>query len=105
MPSETKMDKYDAILHYPKSNTININNNANTGRDQTRSKTSPTLQVKIPNTQTRITHSISSDKLAKSTKSFKSFKNMQQSWKRSHTNSCTDNMDEILGTSWEIYWK
>ena len=39
-PSETKikMDEYDAILHYLKSNTINVNNNANTDQGQTRSK-------------------------------------------------------------------
>ena len=75
--SETNMDKYDAIPHYLKSNTINVNNSADT--DQTRPKTSPTLQVNIPSTQTRHTHSISSGNLAKSTASFKSFENMQQS--------------------------
>ena len=61
-----------------------------------------TLQVYIPSIQTRITHSISSDDLAKSTASVKSFSNIQQSCKRPHMNSCTDNMGEIPGTSSEI---
>ena len=43
MPSETKIDEYDVILHYLKSNGININNCADT--DQTRCKTSPILHV------------------------------------------------------------
>ena len=45
-PSETKMEEYhDVILHYLKS-AVNVNNSADT--DQT-TKTSPTLQVNIPN--------------------------------------------------------
>ena len=75
---ETKMEEsYDAIPHYLKSNFVNINNNADSKeQDQIRSKTSPTLQVNIPNTQTTITHSISSDNLAKNNLSLKSFENI-----------------------------
>ena len=99
MPLETKMDKYDMILHYLKSNAINVNNSSDT--DQT-TTSSPTLQDNIPSTQTRPIHFISSGNLAKSTMSFKSFKNIQQSHKRSHVNFHTDNMDEIPGTFLEI---
>ena len=70
---------------------VNVNNSTDTNQT---TKTSPTLH--------RPTHSVSSGNLARSTTSFKSFKNLQQSCRRSHTNSHTDNMDKILGTSLEI---
>ena len=55
-------ESYDVIPQYLKSNTVNINNNADTkDQDQTRSKSSPTLQVNIPSIQTRIIHLISND--------------------------------------------
>ena len=93
MPSdETKM-QYDAIPHYLKSAT-NLNNSADTNTDNT----SPTLQVNNP--IIRPIHSFSTGNLSRSTTSFKSFKNIQQSHKRSHTNSC--NMDKILGIPFKI---
>ena len=99
MPSETKIEEhqYGAIPHYLKS-AVNVNKSTDT--DQT-TKTSPTLQVNTPNISRPI-QSVSSGNLAKSTTSFNSFKNMQQSQKSFHTNSHTDNMDEILDTSSEI---
>ena len=100
MPSDTEMKMeeyhYDAIPHYLKS-AANVNNTTHTD-----TKTSPTLQVNAPNINKRPIHSVSSDNLARSTTSFKSFKIIQQSCKRSHTNSCTDDVVEILGSSLEI---
>ena len=88
--------EYDAILHYLKmvpalktSNTNNADSNKATDKEkQNKEDTTPVSQVNI-----RLT-SISSGNLAQKV-SFKSFKNIQQSHKRSHTNSC----DEIPGTS------
>ena len=95
--------EYDAILHYlkmvPALTASNINNNANSNKAtnkstdkeiQNKEDTTPVSQV-----NTRLT-SISSGNLACKV-SFKSFENIQQSRKRSCTNSC--NSDEILGTS------
>ena len=86
------------ILHYLKS-VANFNNNADTNKENTEN-TSPTLQVNNPVNYPiiyRPLHSVSSGNLAQNV-SFKSFKNIQQSWKRSHTNS-HETQDEIPGTS------
>ena len=76
----------DAIPHYLKSD-VNINNSTDTYQT---TKTSPTLQVNMPNI--RPVNLISSDNIARSS-SFKSFENIQQSHKRSCTDSGMDNMD------------
>ena len=102
--SEKHME-YDAILHYIKmASTLkmtNVNNNANSNPEPEDTKTKDTIpsQVNYPSTSrstpynTQLT-SISSNNLAHKV-SFKSFENIQQSRKRSCTNSC----DEITGTS------
>ena len=78
-PDESNM-VHDAIPHYLKSG--NCNNSANTSKDKEEENT-PTLQV---NSKSRPIRSISSGNLAKKI-SFKSFEDIQQSWKRSRTNS------------------
>ena len=77
-PDESNM-AHDAIPHYLKSG--NCNNSANTSKEE---ETTPTLQV---NPKSRPIRSISSGNLAKKM-SFKSFEDIQQSQKRSCTNSC-----------------
>ena len=87
MPEESNM-VHNAIPHYLKAG--NCNNSANTNKEEG----TPTLQV---NSKSRPIRSISSGNLAKKM-SFKSFKDIQQSWKRSHTNSCkTSEENEING--------
>ena len=76
-PDESNM-VHDAIPHYLKSG--NCNNSANTSKEE---ENTPTLQV---NSKSRPIRSISSGNLAKKM-SFKSFKDIQQSQKRSRTNS------------------
>ena len=98
MPEEavqTNME-YNAFLHYLKS-AANFNNSADT-KDTKDENTSPTLQVNNPIIN-RPLHSVSSGNLARRTTSFKNFKNIQQSCKRSCTNS---HESEIPGTSSEI---
>ena len=102
--SEKHME-YDAILHYIKmASTLkmtNVNNNANSNPEPEDTKTKDTTpsQVNYPSTSrntpynTRLT-SVSSNYLAHKV-SIKSFKNVQQSRKRSRTNS----HDKITGTS------
>ena len=70
---------HDAIPHYLRAG--NCNNSANTNKDE---DGTPTSQV---NSKSRPIRSISSGNLAKKM-SFKSFKSIQQSRKRSCTNSC-----------------
>ena len=89
------------IPHYLKSNAVKVNNIADTDQT-TKTKTSRALRVNIASTQTRLTDSISSGYLAKSTTSFKSFKNIQESHKRSRKSYHSDSMDELLRTSSEI---
>ena len=86
------------ILHYLKSAT-NLNNMADTNKESTEN-TSPILQVNNPIINRPI-HSVSSGNLARMT-SFKSFKNIQQTHKRSCTNSCKNTNGKILGTSSKI---
>ena len=88
MPEESNM-VHDAIPHYLKAG--NCNNSANTNKED---EGTPTLQV---NSKSRPIRSISSDNLAKKM-SFKSFEDVQQSQKRSRTNSCkTSEENEING--------
>ena len=100
--SEKHME-YDAILHYIKmaSNlkTSNVNNNADSNPEPEDTKTKDTKdttpsQVNYPSTSRNTPYntrlpSISSNNLSCKV-SFKSFKNIQQSCKRSHTNSCNE---------------
>ena len=92
--------EYNAILHYlkmpPTLKASNINNNADSNKatdkeKQNKEDTTPVSQVIDP-INTRLT-CISSVNLAQKV-SFKSFENIQQSCKKSHTNSCY----EIPGT-------
>ena len=80
-PKKTNME-YDAIPHYLKA--VNFNNSADTNKNKTKEDENifPTLQVN----PIRSLRSISSGNLAKGT-SFKSFNSIQQSCKRSCTNS------------------
>ena len=78
-PDESNM-AHDAIPHYLKSG--NCNNSANSNKDK-EEETTPTLQI---NSKSRPIRSISSGNLAKKI-SFKSFEDIQQSRKRSCTNS------------------
>ena len=75
--SKTKM-AHDTIPHYLRAG--NFNNSADTNKDE---NNTPTLQV---NSRSRSLRSVSSGNLARNT-SFKSFKSIQQSQKRSRTNS------------------
>ena len=77
MPEESNMS-HDVIPQYLKAG--NCNNSANTNKED---EGTPTLQV---NSKSRPVRSISSGNLAKKM-SFKSFKDIQQSQKRSRTNS------------------
>ena len=97
--------EYDAIPHYIKmASTLkmtNINNNAdsNSEQDETKTKDTTPSQVNYPSTSRNTQYntwltSIRSSNLAHKV-SFKSFENIQQSHKRSHTNSC----NKIPGTS------
>ena len=81
MPLEKTNMVHDAIPHYLRAG--NCNSSANTNKDE---EGTPTLQV---NSKIR---SISSGNLAEKM-SFKSFESIQQSWKRSRTNSC-ETLDE-----------
>ena len=94
--TQTKME-CDAILHYLKL-AVTFNNSAdNKGKDEI---TPPTWQVNNP---IRPLHSVSSGNLARSTMmSFKSFENIQQSHRRSHTNSWESTSDGNPGTSSDI---
>ena len=86
LPEETNMAQ-GAIPHYLRAG--NCNNGANTNKDE---EGTPTSQV---NPKSRHIRSISSGNLSKKM-SFKSFKNIQQSRKRSQTNSCkTSEENEI----------
>ena len=85
MLPETNM-VHDAIPHYLRAG--NCNNSANTNKDE---EDTPTSQV---NPKSRPIRSISSGNSSKKT-SFKSFKNIQQSWKRSQTNSCNTLEEKI----------
>ena len=90
MPEESNM-AHDAIPHYLKVG--NCNNSANTNKED---EGTPTLQV---NSKSRPIRSISSGNLAKKI-SFKSFEDIQQSRKRSHTNSHeTSEENEINGSN------
>ena len=94
---KSKME-YDAIQHYLKL-AANFNNNTDTNKENTEN-TSPTLQVNNPVNNpiiNRPLHFVSSGNSAQNV-SFKSFENIQQSWKRSQTNS-RETQDEIPGTS------
>ena len=102
--SEKPME-YDAILHYIKmASTLkmsNVNNNANSNPEPEDTKTKNTIpsQVNYPSTSRNTPYntqlaSVSSNNLSLKV-SFKSFKNIQQSCKRSRTNSC----NKITGTS------
>ena len=74
--------EYDAILHYLKA--VNFNNSADTKQNKAKEdeNISPTFQVN----PIRSLRSASSGNLARNM-SFKSFESIQQSCKRSHTNS------------------
>ena len=85
MPEESNM-VHDAIPHYLKAG--NCNNSANTNKED---EGTPTLQV---NSKSRPIRSISSGNLAKKM-SFKSFEDIQQSRKRSRTNSHETSENEI----------
>ena len=88
MPEESNM-AHNAIPHYLKAG--NCNNSANTQKED---EGTPTLQV---SSKSRPIRSISSGNLAKKM-SFKSFKDIQQSRKRSRTNSHkTSEENEING--------
>ena len=78
LPKKTNM-VHDAIPHYLRAG--NCNNSANTNKDE---DVTPTSQV---NSKSRPIRSISSGNLAKKI-SLKNFESIQQSGKRSHTNSC-----------------
>ena len=69
---------HDAIPHYLRPG--NFNNSTDTNKDE---NNIPTLQV---NSKSRSLRSVSSGNLARNT-SFKSYESIQQSRKRSHTNS------------------
>ena len=79
---------HDAIPHYLKVG--NCNNSLNTNKEE---EGTPTLQV---NSKSRPIRSISSGNLAKKM-SFKSFEDIQQSRKRSRTNSRETSENEING--------
>ena len=89
--------EYNAILHYlkmvPTLKVSNTNNNADSNKATDKEKQNKEDTTPVSQVNTRLT-SISSGNSAQKV-SFKSFKNIQQSCKRSCTNSC----DEILGTS------
>ena len=85
MPEESNM-AHDAIPHYLKAG--NCNNSANTNKED---EGTPTLQV---NSKSRHIRSKSRGNLAKKM-SFKSFEDIQQSWKRSCTNSWETSENEI----------
>ena len=82
--SKTKM-AHDKILHYLRAG--NFNNSTDTNKDE---NNTPTLQV---NSRSRSLRSVSSGNLARNM-SFKSFESIQQSQKR----SCTNSQE---GHSWE----
>ena len=86
MPDKSNMVHDNTIPYYLKAG--NCNNSANTSKEE---EVTPTLQV---NSKSRPIRSISSGNLAKKM-SFKSFKDIQQSQKRSHTNSCDTSENEI----------
>ena len=88
-PDESNM-AHDVIPHYLKSG--NCNNSANTSKEE---EITPTLQV---NSKSRPIRSISSGNLAKKM-SFKSFEDIQQSRKRSCTNSCETLENKIDGSN------
>ena len=87
--SKTNM-VHDAIPHYLRAG--NFNNSADTNKDE---NNSPTLQE---NSRSRSLRSVSSGNLARNT-SFKSFRSIQQSQKRSRTNSCNSPFHKSLDDS------
>ena len=86
--------EYNAILHYLKA--VNVSNSADTNKNKTKEdeNISPTLQVN----PIRSLKSVSSGNLARNM-SFKSFESIQQSHKRSYTNSDESLDDGNPGTS------